>query len=343
MQENWSKLQMMGKTARQQEEDKAQVEEAGRPQWAEHVTEEAEILGTALTRSGRIGTKQTKRMTEFTDRLAILQAIPFRTDFHIAVRTLANSVASYGWVTTAPSETLLNTAASKFWNSKRLGLKGVARYLKWMAEGARTHLLPVIASRLIGVVSRLKQAVEADWRAPAHTVVATLKSMLKNLGWEEMVQFAWQHQHAGYIEMEAGTGLIKKFQHQNRESFRHRCWTQFFERTKRHEIKAMSTTLEYNSIRAKQIQQIATRGGIQAALVTGEFVPQHASRGTSWAAKSCPPLAPVVRKWVSSNTCTGNVRQFLNELASRDQNHRWTPCNAGTAGHWETARHETRR
>ena len=76
MQENWSKLQMMGKTARQQEQLKAQVEEAGRPQWAEHVTEEAEILGTALTRSGRIGTKQTKTMTKFTDRLAILQAIP---------------------------------------------------------------------------------------------------------------------------------------------------------------------------------------------------------------------------------------------------------------------------
>ena len=57
MQENWGKLQMMGKTARQQEQLKAQVEEAGRPQWAEHVTEEAEIVGTALTRSGRIGTK----------------------------------------------------------------------------------------------------------------------------------------------------------------------------------------------------------------------------------------------------------------------------------------------
>ena len=148
MQENWSKLQMM-------EEVKAQVEEAGRPQWAEHVTEEAEILGTALTRSDRIGTKQTKRMTKFTDRLAILQAIPFRTrtDSHIAVRTLANSVASYGWVTTAPWETLLNTAASKIWNSKRLGLKGAARHLKWMAEVARTHLMPVITSRLIGVVS----------------------------------------------------------------------------------------------------------------------------------------------------------------------------------------------
>ena len=218
MQENWSKLQMMGKTARQQEQLKAQVEEVGRPQWAVHVTEEAEILGTALTRSGRIGTKQTKRMTKFTDRLAILQAIPFRTraDFHIAVRTLANSVASYGWVTTAPSETLLNTAASKIWNSKLLGLKGASRNLKWMAEGARTHLMPVITSRLIGIVSRLKQAGEADWRAPAHTVVATLKSMLKNFGWEEMGQFPWQHQNAGYIEMEAGTGLIKKFQHQIR-------------------------------------------------------------------------------------------------------------------------------
>ena len=138
MQENWSKLQMMGKTARQQEQLKAQVEEAGRPQWAEHVTEEAVILGTALTHSGRIGTKQTKRMTKFTDRLAILQAIPFRTraDFYVAVRTLANSVASYGWVTNAPSETQLNAAASKIWNSKRLGLKGAARHLKWMAEGA---------------------------------------------------------------------------------------------------------------------------------------------------------------------------------------------------------------
>ena len=262
---------MMGKTDRQQEQLKAQVEEAGRPQWAEHVTEEAEILGTALTRSGRVGTKQTKRMTKFTDRLAMIQAIPFRTraDFHIAVRILANSVASYGWVTTAPSETQLNAAGSKIWNSKRLGLKGAARHLKWMAEGARTHLTPVIASRLIGVVSRLKQAEEADWRAPAHTVVATLKSMLKNLGWEEIGQFAWQHQSAGYIEMEASTDLIKKFQHQIRESFRHKCWTQFFERTKRHEIKAMSSTPEHNSNRAKQIQQIASRGGIQAVLMTG--------------------------------------------------------------------------
>ena len=52
---------MMGKTARQLEQLKAQVEEAGRPQWAEHVTEEAEILGTALTRSGRIGTKSRPR------------------------------------------------------------------------------------------------------------------------------------------------------------------------------------------------------------------------------------------------------------------------------------------
>ena len=96
MQENWSKLQMMGKTDRQQEQLKVQVDEAGRPQWA--------------------------------------------------------------------------------WNSKRLGLKGAARHLKWMAEGARTHLTPVIASRLIGVVNRLKQAGEADWMAPAHTVVATLKN-----------------------------------------------------------------------------------------------------------------------------------------------------------------------
>ena len=105
--------------------------------------------------------------------------------------------------------------------------------------------------------------------APAHTVVATLKNMLKNLGWEEMGQFAWQHQSAGYIEMEDSSDLIKKFQHQIRESFRHRCWTQFFERTKRHEIKAMSSTPDYNSNRAKQIQQIASRGGIQAALMTG--------------------------------------------------------------------------
>ena len=82
-------------------------------------------------------------------------------------------------------------------------------------------------------------------------------------------QFAWQHQNAGYIEIEAGSDLIKKFQHQIRESFRHKCWTQFFERTKRHEIKAMSSTPDYNSNRAKQIQQIATRGGIEAALMTG--------------------------------------------------------------------------
>ena len=68
----------MGKTAQQQEELKAQLEETGRPLWVEHVTEEAEILGTALTCSGRIGTKQTKRMAKFTDRLALLQAIPFR-------------------------------------------------------------------------------------------------------------------------------------------------------------------------------------------------------------------------------------------------------------------------
>ena len=95
MQENWSKLQIMGKT-RQQEELKAQLEETGRPQWVEYVTEEAEILGTASTRSGRIGTKQTKRMAKFTDRLALLQAIPFRTrtDFHVATWMLAYPVAS---------------------------------------------------------------------------------------------------------------------------------------------------------------------------------------------------------------------------------------------------------
>ena len=94
---------MMGKRARQHEELKAQLEETGRPQWVGYVTEEAEILGTSLTRSGRIGTKQTKRMAKFTDRLALLQAIPFctRTDFHVATRMLANSVASYGWVTAA--------------------------------------------------------------------------------------------------------------------------------------------------------------------------------------------------------------------------------------------------
>ena len=108
-------------------------------------------------------------MTKFTDRLAMLQAIPFRTraDFHVAVRTLANSVASYGWVTTAPSETQLNAAASKIWNSKRLGLKGAARHLKWMAERARTHLTPVIASRLIGVESRLKHARRSRLEGPS--------------------------------------------------------------------------------------------------------------------------------------------------------------------------------
>ena len=233
MQENWSKLPMMRKTARQQEQLKAHVEEAGRPVWAEHVTEEAEILGTALTRSGRIGTIQTKRMTKFTDRLAMLQAIPFRTraDKHVAVRTLTNSVASYGWVTTAPSETQLNAAASKIWNSKRLGLKGAARHLKWMAVGARTHLTPVLAPRLIGVVSRLKQAGEADWRAPASHGSGNTEEYAEKpwLGRDGTVRVATRKARS-YIEMEAGTDLIKKFQHQIRESFRHKCWTQFFER-----------------------------------------------------------------------------------------------------------------
>ena len=92
--------------------------------------------------------------------------------------------------------------------------------------------------------------------------------MLKASCSEEMGHFALQHQQAGYIEMEAGLWLVKKVQHQSRESFRQKCWTQFFERTKRHEIQAMDTLPEYSSKSVKQIQQIASRGGIQAVLVT---------------------------------------------------------------------------
>ena len=110
------------------------------------------------------------------------------------------------------------------------------------AEGAPTDLAPVISSRLFVY----QQSEVAEWRAPAHTAVASLKKMLKASCSEEMGQFAWQHQQAGYIEMEAGTlAGSRKFSIKSEESFRQKCWTQFFERTKRHEIQAMDTFPQY--------------------------------------------------------------------------------------------------
>ena len=159
-------------------------------------------------------------------------------------------------------ETLLNTTSSKIW---RLEAEiGPERCPHSPCACDRFQTL----RQLCTVSNKIE---EAEWRAPVHTAVASLKKTLKALGWEEMCQFAWQQQQAGYIEMEAGPGLVKKVQHQIRESFRQKCWTQFFERTKRHEIQAMDTFPQYSSNGVKQIQQIASRGGIQAALVTGRI------------------------------------------------------------------------
>ena len=142
----WWQVSGTGRPGRNRS-SKHKLEETGRPQWVEYVTEEAEILGTTLTRSGRIGTKQTKPIPLRT-----------RTDFHVANRMLANSVASHGVVTKAPSETLLNIASSKIWSSKRLGLRGAAKHLKWDGRRCPAPTLRLwIASRLFGIVYRLKQ------------------------------------------------------------------------------------------------------------------------------------------------------------------------------------------
>ena len=138
MQENWCKLQMMGKTAQQQEELKAQLEETGRPQsrkrqrfWAQH---QRTAAGSAPSRPRGWRSSQ----------IALPCSKRFRSEheqaFHVATRMLANSVASYGWVTTGPSEILLNTASSKIWSSKRLGLRGAAKHLKWMVPALTLRL-----------------------------------------------------------------------------------------------------------------------------------------------------------------------------------------------------------
>lgn len=260
LKENWSKLQFMGRTKEQQQELREACVELGYGHWTKHVCEEAEVLGTSITRDGMPGKQQLQRVEKFQQRLALLASIPWknRFDYMSAVRAHANPVVSYGWVSAAPREELMNTLAAKVWACKRVGLRGAAKYLKWLAEGAMTHLATVIPCRLLGIVTKMVQSGEVEWRAPPHTAVSILKRMLKNLHWVISGPFRWQHQIAGESDIMANLRRIDTFKakanHQIRESFRAKMWEIFVATTKRHEILQMDEYPMYNEKRAKSIR-----------------------------------------------------------------------------------------
>ena len=127
------------------------------------------------------------------------------------------------WIAATLTNEFMDFMAAKVWAGKRIGLRGAAKCLKWLVEGANTHLSAVLPCRMLGIVMKLVRQDKVSWRAPPPTVVSILRKTLKRLRWTDTSPFCWT-QHTAE-EFDVGVLLEKeslraRAAHQIRESFR---------------------------------------------------------------------------------------------------------------------------
>ena len=262
LQENWANLQLMGRTEAKQNEIRNAGVEQGMQEWQQKVCEVTEVLGASISRSGLPDKKQLQRVEKYKQNLSLLATIPWRNraSYMGAVRVLCNSAVACDRITTTPTNELMDAMAAKIWTGNRIGLRGAAKYLKWLIEGANTHLSALMPCRLLGIMVMLVRREQIAWKPQPSMEVSTLRKMLKHLGWTATAAFCWKHDTAREVDM--GTSMEKESQqaraaHQNRESFRVKAWNLFFSTTRRHEI----TSIEKNTKARRETCETPQNGG----------------------------------------------------------------------------------
>ena len=99
------------------------------------------------------GEKQLQRVEKYKQNVSLLTiAWRNRASYMGAVRVLCNSAVAHGWIATT-------------WIGKRVGLRGAAKYVKWLMEGANTHLSAPMPCRLLGIVVKLVRREQIAWKA----------------------------------------------------------------------------------------------------------------------------------------------------------------------------------
>ena len=202
---------------------------------------DATFLGvTTRGKPRKNSTKETERLSAAFRVLSLLGTLklPYAV-FSSYARLFGVSLVSYGWLARLPTQ----KDSKLLWSALKRGQRTGRMANSWIRSiifGGLHHLDCVTAVQLFRVVANLAQKRLVHWRSSAGCPVHSLRKWLRDRGWREIGEWAWEHTSGLLTINFADPGFdVKHASHTLRDGWKLWCWDKFLN-ADRHEAPQLA-------------------------------------------------------------------------------------------------------